>query len=67
MRVKIRQILEECIASGVAYGYERAHKHTDTPNETHIQGCIVDAIWLEIDERFEFEERPQCANSHNAG
>ena len=55
MRAKIRQILEECIINGIEYGYERAHKHTDTPKESYIQGCIEDAIWLEIDERFEFD------------
>jgi hypothetical protein len=63
MRAKIRHILEECIEAGVAYGYERAHKHTDTPNETHIQWCIEDAIWLEIDEHFEFEESPMSEES----
>jgi hypothetical protein len=55
VRAKIRQILEECIINGIEYGYERAHKHVDEPHESHIQGCIVDAIWLEIDERFEFD------------
>jgi hypothetical protein len=55
MKAKIRHILEECIINGIEYGYERAHKHVDEPHESHIQGCIVDAIWLEIDERFEFD------------
>ena len=55
MRAKIRHILEECIINGIEYGYERAHKHTDTPNESHIQECVVNAIWLEIDEHFEFD------------
>lgn len=55
MRAKIRKILEECIINGIEYGYERAHKHTDDPSESHIQAWIEDAIWLEIDERFEFD------------
>jgi hypothetical protein len=55
VRAKVRHILEECIINGIEYGYERAHKHTDTPKESHIQECVMDAIWLEIDERFEFD------------
>ena len=55
MKAKIRKILEECIEAGVVCGYTRAHKYTDEPKETHIQRCIEDAIWLEIDERFEFD------------
>ena len=56
MKAKIRQILEECIASGVAYGYVNAHKHRDDPPEDHIFECIEHGIWLEIDEHFDFEE-----------
>jgi len=55
MRPKIRHILEECIENGVVVGYARAHKHGEHPERHHIQQCIEDAIWLEIDERFDFE------------
>jgi len=55
MRAKIRQILEECIESGVAYGYVNAHKHSDDPPEDYIFDRIEHAIWLEIDEHFEFD------------
>jgi phosphoglycolate phosphatase-like HAD superfamily hydrolase len=55
MKAKIRHILEECIESGVAYGYVNAHKHMDDPPEDHIFDRIEHAIWLEIDEHFEFD------------
>jgi len=55
MKAKIRHILEECIINGIEYGYERAHKHTDTPNKLNIESCIELAIWYEIDQRFEFD------------
>ncbi len=55
MRAKIRVILQECIESGIVLGYARAHKHTDEPSRYDIQQKIEDAIWLEIDERFDFE------------
>jgi len=55
MRPKIRQILEECIENGVVVGYSKAHKHTDYPERYTIQQSIEDAIWFEIDERFDFD------------
>jgi len=55
MKAKIREILEECIAQGVQAGYHRAHKYEDSPDDIHIRGCIEDEIWLEIDQRFDFE------------
>jgi len=55
MRAKNREILEECIENGVVVGYSRAHKYGEHPKRHHIQQCIEDAIWLEIDERFDFE------------
>ena len=55
MRPKVREILEECIENGVVVGYARAHKHGEHPERNHIQECIEGAIWLEIDERFDFE------------
>ena len=55
MRPKIREILEECIENGVAYGYSKAHKHDDNPYDFHIFEHIENAIWIEIDQRFDFE------------
>jgi len=55
MRAKTRQILEECIETGVIHGYARAFKHTDRPKEIYIKECIQDAIWFEIDDKFEFD------------
>jgi len=55
MRPKIREILEECIEQGINNGYHRAHKHDEEPNHRRILDEIEDAIWLEIDQRFDFE------------
>ena len=55
MRAKIRPILEECIELGIWQGYEKAHKHTDEPNECDIFDQIEHYIWLFIDERFDLE------------
>jgi len=55
VRAKIREILEECIETGIESGYLRAHKHNDNPYAFHIYEQIENAIWLEIDRRFDFE------------
>lgn len=56
MKVRTRVLLEECIDRGIERGYRRAFKHTDSPSEVHIVSQINDAIWLEIDTYFNFEE-----------
>jgi hypothetical protein len=55
MRAKIRRILAECIENGIERGYARAHKYDDTSIEIRILDEIEEAIWLEIDDRFDFE------------
>jgi len=55
VKAKTRQILEECIETGVEFGYNRAHKYGDTPKPQQIFEEIENAIWLEIDARFDFE------------
>lgn len=55
MKPKIRKILEDCIEVGVVHGLEKAHKHTDNPTRPLITESIENAIWLEIDEHFDFE------------
>ena len=55
MRPKIRQILEDCIETGIEYGYIKAHNHCEDPDTFYIYEQIESAIWYEIDQRFEFE------------
>lgn len=55
MRVKIREVLDDCIAQGIDTGYHRAHKYNDNPSHAEMIGAIEDEIWLEIDRHFDFE------------
>lgn len=56
MRPDIRKVLERCIEEGASLGYSRAHKNTDNPSRADITDNICDAIWLQIDEYFNFEK-----------
>jgi hypothetical protein len=54
MRIKIYQLIEQIVQTGTEAGYDRAHKHTDTPNESTIRQCIEQYIMQGFDEYFEF-------------
>jgi hypothetical protein len=56
MKVDMRMLLERCIEDGLERGYRQAHKHTDDPSSAGITTAQNDAIWLEIDTYFKFEE-----------
>ncbi len=54
MNVRAYPVLHRAVEEGVAYGYRRAHKHTDTPDVRVIQEQIVNAVMNEICEYFDF-------------
>ena len=56
MKPNIRTILTQAIERGIDWGYSRAHKYTDTPDESRIKESIETEIWNEIDEIFDFEK-----------
>jgi len=56
MKPNIRKILERAIDEGISYGYHRAHKYTDFPDEHLLAERINYGIWLEIDAIFSFDE-----------
>jgi hypothetical protein len=55
MKPNIRAILERCINEGLDYGYNRAHKHTNTPTRAVMLDEMEQAVWHEINEYFIFE------------
>jgi hypothetical protein len=55
MKVNKRALLERCIEDGLRDGWRRAHKHVEQPTEAGMRERMWDAIWLHIDEYFEFE------------
>jgi len=53
MKVKVYNILDRAIEEGVAYGYNRAYKHTDTPTPEQVMREIETAVMNEICEVFD--------------
>jgi hypothetical protein len=56
MKPKFRVILEQAIGEGVRYGYRRAFKHNDSPNEGVIIESIEEQVMSSIYDYFDFEE-----------
>jgi len=56
MVAKEYNVMEMAVSAGVEYGYNRAHKHTDSPSEDQIKEAIIKAVMDEICEWFVFEE-----------
>lgn len=56
MKVKIYPLIERLVEEGIEAGWNRAHKHTDTPIEETIKHCIEQYIMNGFDEAFEFDQ-----------
>ncbi len=56
MKVKMYQLIEQIVNSGIHAGYAKAHKHTDYPNESAIKLCLAEYIMQGFDEYFEFDQ-----------
>ena len=56
MTVRAYPVLWRAVEEGVQYGWRRAHKHTNTPDENYIEQQIVDAVLQEICEYFHFSD-----------
>lgn len=55
VRLKAYPTIEGAVESGVIYGWNRAHKHTDVPDPDYAKEQIVQSIMNELSEIFDFE------------
>ena len=55
MKPKTYNLLERCIEDGVQMGWNRAHKHTETPDPIWLREQIYQAIMFEIHEWFDIQ------------
>lgn len=50
LTVHVREIVERAVEEGIESGWERAHKHTETPRQETILEEIKRAIMFNLDE-----------------
>jgi len=55
MKAKEYNLMSMAVEQGISYGYSRAFKHTDTPDEEAIKKAIYEAVMNEICENFYFD------------
>jgi hypothetical protein len=60
MKPKFYPLLQQCVENGIVRGWNRAHKHTDTPDILHVQTQIFDEIFSELHEWFEFPDQSEA-------
>lgn len=56
MKVKTYRLIERLVDEGIQGGWNRAHKHTETPSPDSIKYAISEYIMLCFDEAFEFDQ-----------
>ena len=56
MKPKADMVLGMCVENGVQLGWNRAHKHDDSPPEQVIRDKIAEAVMNEVYEWFDFGE-----------
>lgn len=55
MKVKTYSVIERAVEDGVNYGWNRAHKYTDSPTEDELKQQMMMAVMHEICEWVEFD------------
>lgn len=55
MKPKVLPILEIAITEGINYGWVRAHKHNENPEEDIIKQSIQEQILNSLYQYFDFE------------
>ena len=56
MKVKMYKLIQEIVESGTESGYNRAHKHTDSPCDETIKQCIEQYVMSGFDDYVEFDK-----------
>lgn len=56
IHVNAYRVVAEAVEAGVAYGWNRAHKHTDEPFPEDTRRAIADAVMSELCEWLKFPD-----------
>jgi|APGre2960657373_1045057.scaffolds.fasta_scaffold71517_1 hypothetical protein len=56
VRLDSYKIINDTIEIGISRGWNRAHKHTETPSQQHILNEIHTAVMNELCEILKFDE-----------
>lgn len=57
MELKFYEIIEKALEEGIAYGFRRAYKHSDSPSEEILKEYILHAMMTSLDEIIQFKQK----------
>ncbi len=55
VRVDIYKVISRAVEEGIAYGYMRSHKHTNTPSEELLKEEIFNGVMNELSDYIVWE------------
>lgn len=56
VRVRAYEVMRRCVEEGVVFGYRRAYKYTDAPDEDRFVAEIVTGVLCALEEYFMFDD-----------
>jgi len=56
VRIDAYAVISRAVEEGIEYGWNRAHKHTDTPSKDHILTEIDNAVMNSLSEVIQYGE-----------
>ena len=56
LKVDVYRVLNDCVEAGIEGGWNKAHKHTNTPTENEIKTQIEHYIMLQLSDYFKFDD-----------
>jgi hypothetical protein len=59
LKINTYKIISQAVEDGIAYGFNRAYKHTDTPGAEHIKDQIEQAVLNELCDVINFGDAPE--------
>lgn len=54
MRPNFQKVLQLALEEGVRFGYNRAHKHVESPHEDAVVDCVVESVTNSLYDWFDF-------------
>jgi len=59
MRADEYRVMELAVEEGVAYGFARAYKYNDAPDEEQMREAVISAVMSSLCDWFHFSSSPE--------
>jgi hypothetical protein len=56
INVKVYEVMERAVEEGIRWGWHRAYKHYDSPEDYYVKDCIYEYVTTQVCENFDFDD-----------